>query len=135
MALIEWNDDLSVGVALFDNQHKKLVEQLNTLHAAMLEGKSTDVLGSIFKELSDYTGYHFASEEDAFFKYGYPETDVHIDEHSKLLNKVADLCTQYKKGTLVVSIELLDFLRGWVSDHIMKTDKKYSSFLKGKAVP
>jgi len=38
MALFDWNDQLSVGVAEIDKQHQELVKLINDLHEAMREG-------------------------------------------------------------------------------------------------
>ncbi len=44
MALIEWSQDLSVNVEKADTHHKKLISMINSLHDAMQEGQSTEVL-------------------------------------------------------------------------------------------
>jgi hemerythrin len=38
MAFINWTDELSVGVELFDNDHKKLVSLANSLHESITVG-------------------------------------------------------------------------------------------------
>jgi len=43
--LFEWKDAYSVSNTLIDGQHKVLIGLLNSLHAAMREGKGRDVSG------------------------------------------------------------------------------------------
>jgi hemerythrin len=59
MALITWNDSLSVKVAEIDEQHKKLIAMINELNDAMRLGKGKDVLGKIVNGLVTYTTTHF----------------------------------------------------------------------------
>ncbi|MGI6102630.1 MAG: hypothetical protein ACOYET_09155 [Bacillota bacterium] len=40
MALIQWSDELSVGVRELDAQHQRLIQMINELNEAMLQGKA-----------------------------------------------------------------------------------------------
>ena len=40
MALLNWNKKLSVGVESIDDQHKILVDTLNELHHAVMQGET-----------------------------------------------------------------------------------------------
>ena len=48
MDYIKWTDDLSVGVELFDNEHKELVRLVNDLNQLIFVG---DVLAPIYQAL------------------------------------------------------------------------------------
>ena len=63
MALIQWNNDLSVNVKEIDTQHQNLIRMINELFDAMKVGKGTEVLGKIFLQLTNYTKTHFQTEE------------------------------------------------------------------------
>jgi hemerythrin len=73
MAMVTWNDNLSVNVAEIDLQHKKLVGLINELFDAMKIGKGKDVTGKILDGLISYTATHFTQEERYFDKFGYPD--------------------------------------------------------------
>ncbi|MDX9703287.1 MAG: bacteriohemerythrin [Candidatus Auribacterota bacterium] len=128
MALIEWNQSYSVNVCEIDEQHKKLIALLNELYDAMKAGKSKDVLTKTLKGLIDYTVYHFGAEEKYMHKFNYPGYLSHKGEHEKLVRKVVDFQKEFEKGNASISIDLMNFLKDWVSGHIQGTDKKYSSF-------
>jgi len=134
MALVEWDAGLDVGVQTFNEQHKKLVGLLNKLHAAMKEGKGSEVLGTVLDELISYTDYHFSSEEHAFESYDYPQCAAHVAEHKKLLETARDLQEKQRAGTLLLSVEVMDFLTKWVTEHIKKCDRLYTSFFADKPV-
>ena len=59
MALINWNESLSVNVKEIDLQHKKLIDMNNELNEAMKLGKGKDALGKIVNGLISYTATHF----------------------------------------------------------------------------
>ncbi|MEJ5285434.1 MAG: bacteriohemerythrin [Brevinematales bacterium] len=134
MAFIEWNESLSVGVNLFDDQHKKLVGIINKLYDAMKEGKGRNVLADIFNELIDYTKFHFKAEEEALLKHDYPGYGEQHDEHSKLTKEVIELKEKYDKGNIFITVEVLSFLKEWLSHHILEVDKKYGPFLREKGI-
>ena len=52
MALIKWKNEFSVNISAIDTQHKKLIEIINDLHAAMSAGKANDALREIFAKLA-----------------------------------------------------------------------------------
>jgi len=134
MALIKWDDRLKVNVATFDNQHKKLVDLTNELHTAMAQGKGKEVMGRIINELLNYTETHFKTEERYFDLYNYPGAHEQKKEHAYFVEKVAEFRDQYQKGQIGMTVGVMDFLSKWLVNHIMGTDKKYSSFFKEKGL-
>ncbi|MBF0610496.1 MAG: bacteriohemerythrin [Magnetococcales bacterium] len=129
-----WNDRLSVGVKVFDDDHKKLLGMVNQMHAAMRDGKGLETASKILGELASYTTFHFEREEKAFAKFGYPQTNDHIMEHRRMVEAVLKLAEEMKSGNLNVAIDILAFAKGWLTNHIMGTDMRYKSFLTGKEV-
>lgn len=134
MSYIDWNENLSVGLTSFDEQHKKLVSIVNRLYDAMKEGKGREVLGEVFSELIEYTKFHFKSEEEVMLKYDFPGYREHLEEHNKLTKEVMELKEKYDKGNIFITTEILAFLKDWLAHHILETDKKYGPFLKEKGV-
>lgn len=134
MALIEWSEHYSVKVKNIDNQHKKLVGLINELHSAMREAHGKDVLGKILNDLTDYTVFHFSTEEKLMKDNGYPGYIAHKSEHDKLTKQVTELKDNLESGKSVISQEVLFFLKDWLLNHIAVTDKKYSSFLNNKGI-
>jgi hemerythrin len=134
MALFVWNDSYSVNIREIDEQHKKLIMLVNVLHTSMKEGKGKEVIGEILDELVKYTSYHFSFEESLFGKYGYAEAMMHVRQHNDLIADVKKFIEKYNTGSTVLSIDLLNFLKDWLTNHIVGTDKKYSAFLNSKGV-
>jgi hemerythrin-like metal-binding protein len=134
MPLLQWNSYLSTGISSIDEQHKKLIDMINTLNDAFMAGKANDVLSQIFADLSDYTSRHFGYEEQLFAEHGYPESEAHKNEHEALINQVQALHRKMEQGDFIISIEVMAFLKDWLTNHILKTDVAYSQFLIERGV-
>lgn len=129
MALIKWDDRLSVGVHTMDEQHKGLVQILNELHEAMIKGAAKEVTGSQIEKLLKYTKEHFAAEEALLRRARYPDLDDQHDKHAALTRQVEDFLARFQKGEIGLSVHLLDFLRNWLSQHIQREDRDYGPWL------
>jgi hemerythrin len=128
MAYIVWNEKYSVGVKEIDLQHKKLTDLINGLHDAMKEGKGKDVLARVLQDLINYAASHFATEEKYMTQFKYPAYPAHKGEHEKFVKKVLDLQKDFNSGTAVMTLEVMNFLKDWLFNHIQGTDKKYGPF-------
>lgn len=135
MALLNWNDNLSVKIPSIDEQHKVLINMINSLQDAMSSGDSRAVLGDIFDGLIKYTEQHFTYEEKLFAEHGYAETESHIKEHQQFVAKVKDLHKQFTgSSNFMIGVDVMKFLTDWLVNHIQGIDAKYSDFLISKGV-
>lgn len=129
MSLLNWNNNYSVGIEAMDSQHQKLLAIMNQFNDAMLAGKSKDILGKVFQELIEYTAYHFTAEEELMKSANYQELSAHIQLHQELIKKVKDYHTRFAQGEMIISTEVMTFLKDWLINHIVRTDKKYGQFI------
>ena len=134
MAFINWKDELSVGVKLFDNDHKELFALANRLHDNIIVGSQQNALAPILKDLVNYTIYHFGHEEGMMLQYAYPDYEIHKKEHDALIEKVQDYNDQVLSGTTSISLSLIGFLKDWLVNHILITDMKYKNFFQMKGI-
>ncbi len=132
--LLRWNANLSVGLNCIDDQHKVLIDLINELHRQMSSAAPESEIGTVLNQLIDYTKTHFGFEEDLFTEHGYEETEAHVQVHSKLVSQLVDFQAQFKSGKTDISIELMEFLKDWLVNHIKKTDTRYVPFLRSKGV-
>ena len=128
MAYIEWTDDFSVNVKEIDEQHKQLIAMINTLHEAFLANKAKEVHNKIVQGMVDYARIHFQTEEKYMMIYEYPGYKEHHEEHERFAEKALQLQNQLRSSGFVLSQTILDFLKSWIHDHILGTDKKYTQF-------
>ena len=77
---------------------------------------------------------HFASEEKYFKQYNYPETEQHAAEHRSLVEQVLEFKKKMEAGQDMISVSLLNFLKGWLINHIQETDMRYGPFLNRRGL-
>jgi len=128
---ITWNETMSVGVTLFDNDHKQLIYAINLVLS--MSSDSHDAISNVLDFLLHYTEFHFANEETFFTKYNYPQSTAHKKEHIRLTEQVKQYNKLHRKGK-VTNQELSKFLQSWLINHIMKEDMKYTDFFHSKGV-
>ena len=131
---ISWNEIYSLGIEKIDNQHKKLIEIINKLFDSFSEGKAEDIIPEIIKELTEYTQYHFKTEEELFEKYNYPEKESHTGRHNEFINNVKDWKEKLNNNNKELPYELMEYLKKWMLQHILKEDKDYGKFFKEKNI-
>ena len=129
MPLFEWKDEYSVSVLRFDREHQKLFNLINELNDAMAEGRGRFVAVRVLRELSEYARWHFSGEESAMRRAGYPDLEQHIAEHETFVKTVNGYYEQYSGGQSGIPIDLLYFLRDWLTKHILESDRRYAESL------
>ena len=134
MALLTWGSKYSVGVKPMDSQHTVLFGLLNDLHAAMLKGQAQNLTGPLLRKLVDYTHTHFKAEEGMLADTGYPGLADHKVKHCALLQQVEDYSARFEKGEITLNLQLMNFLRDWLTNHIQKTDHEYGPWLNDHGV-
>ena len=135
MPLMTWNEKMSVGVKVLDDDHKRLVALVNELHDALKTGHGKDALGKILDSLVTYTKSHFAREEQFFARTNYPDSAAHKKEHDDLTNQVLLVQAKFNSGASTgLSLQVMNFLRDWLTNHIQGSDKKYGPYLNSKGI-
>ena len=126
---VVWNDSFSVGVALLDAHHKKLINLINRL-ADCLASPGTRSAASFFEILSemfDYTQVHFQAEEAHMRSIAYPEIAAHIGQHAEFIKYVAmyNHSAWQDNGDME---KLYHYLKNWFLTHILHSDRRFSRF-------
>jgi hemerythrin len=127
-----WSDTMSVGISEIDDQHKMLVDILNRLFVAAAQCESHKITIEILDTLVDYTKTHFGLEEKLLQDAGYNQEEfaAHQREHQAFIEKISIAANKHLVEGKSVSFEIISFLKRWLQDHILVTDKKYGSFLQ-----
>ncbi len=141
MSLITWDENIAVDISEIDNQHKQLVEIINSLFDAMKEARGLEIIDDILIKLADYTSYHFTTEEKYFDQFGYTESERHKEEHKYLLEQVKDFITAYNEGRTKrngsensITVDLWNFVKEWQLNHIQVSDRKYVELFKKRGL-
>jgi hemerythrin len=132
--LIPWTDAYSVKVGIIDSQHKTLVNLINDLHQAMMKRAGKEQMGKVIGELLKYTKNHFTAEENLLRSRAYPELKIQEAEHASFVQAITDFQKKFQNNELGLTLQMMDFLKDWLSHHILVVDMKYSAFLNAKGV-
>lgn len=133
MPLIDWQAAFSVGHDDLDQDHQNLVELINSLHEAWEAGEDLTILHGIFGELLMYTDYHFQREERMLEEAGYPRLAEQKAEHAALKQSVEEFRARHLADSTspVLTMEIEDFLKTWMMEHILEEDMRYRPLFAG----
>lgn len=127
---IQWNDSYLVGHKLVDFDHMTLVNITNELFHRVNQGFSDEEVNQTIALLIDYVEKHFEREEELFLNSEYPDSDKHLEMHKDITKTVKDIAQVYKSDPTAINIdEVLEFLKKWLTNHIMKADQGYVKYL------
>jgi len=127
VAYFDWSSDLSVNVQEIDDEHRKLVDMVNSLNGAMLARKGREAQKATIDAMVDYAATHFATEERYMQAFRYQGYQAHRVEHEKFTAKALELKARADRAGFILTLEIVDFLKAWLQNHIRGTDKRYQS--------
>lgn len=131
MMRIEWNDEkFGLGIEEIDNQHKNLVEIINTLSDSVDAGESDKVLRKTFNALLEYSKEHFSTEEKYMLRFGFEGYEKHLEEHRYFSVRVFEFEEKLAMESAFLDKEILLFLGGWLIHHVSHIDRKYIDCFK-----
>jgi hemerythrin len=132
MSYFPWSDEYSVHLRVIDNDHKDLVDTVNSLHEAIVSGSTRGRIGHIIGSLAQYVDEHFTREEALMETYDYPGLTRHKRIHRHLTRTVYAVRIIFaSKPKKIDPGKLLNFLRDWLIHHILEEDTKYAPYMRG----
>lgn len=112
---------------MIDEQHKHLFEIGNRIYNLLenyLSVDKYDKIVAVIQELSDYTKYHFKTEEDYMIQIKYPKYFSQKVEHDDFIRKIEEIdLTDIDKDQDKHIRDILTFVFNWILEHILKKDK------------
>jgi hemerythrin len=140
---IIWRAQMSVGNDLIDQDHRYLFCLVNSIELALKLDEDTEALLTLVRQLADYSRFHFQREETIQRKVSYPQLAHHAQVHQTLLENIGQLEKDVREyhehasaGTLVdgerdlVTQSVMQLLRAWILDHVLKEDKRMENYLR-----
>lgn len=124
----EFTEDYLTGIALVDAEHKELfriVDKADKLVKSFDELSGYDNIIEILNELKEYTKEHFSDEEEYMEGIQYEGLSAQKRAHEAFIDKLENIdLDQIDANPQEYLQELLEFLLGWLINHILYTDKK-----------
>lgn len=125
---IAWSQTFATGHETIDNQHRHLIDIINTL-ADGIGASSKELLIGVVEELKAYAGYHFQAEEALMESVNSPHLTDHRAEHRLFIDQIALFDLDVILASEGLAAEMLYYLRNWLTHHILKEDKKFVAAL------
>jgi len=86
-----WQDAMSTGNIIIDDEHKYLFCLINSVEIALKLDDNARIMKMLVDQLEEYTTDHFRREERVQIKIRYPGYLEHKLEHQKILDEIAEL--------------------------------------------
>ncbi len=124
----EFTDEYLTGIQLVDDEHRELfriVDKANQLIKSYDDITGYDHIMVILTELKDYTKEHFCDEEEYMESIHYEGLEAQKRAHDAFIDKLEHInLDKIDNNPQDYLNELLEFLLGWLINHILYTDKK-----------
>jgi len=129
--MIEWKDEYSVGVASIDKDHKTLITLVNR-YLKESQNKPAILVHRLFRDLENYTDYHFEREEGLMAQCGYEGLEEHKQRHNDIRATLKDFSDKVTgRFSKQDEADLKAFLKSWLLEHVLKEDFKYRAAMAG----
>ena len=129
--MISWNDSLSTGIRVIDDDHRFLIGLINTFDRLSSYRSDATRISCSIDALSDYAKNHFRREELLMMAAGYSDRVEHHAEHESFCRIADSLVNLYGLcPTLVDLAGVSEFLSTWLIKHIAISDRAYISKLR-----
>ena len=126
MKFFYWNANFETGIPQIDLQHRRLVDLINALAAAIADSGKLPEIEALISQLIDYAVVHFADEERLMDRAPLPEEEkvLHRRAHRGFVEKAKEICQHPGLQRAEISEQVLEFLTTWLISHILRSDMK-----------
>ncbi|MBD3349189.1 MAG: bacteriohemerythrin [Candidatus Eisenbacteria bacterium] len=136
MARDLWEENLSVGVDVIDEQHKMLLSRLSELSESVSQRRGSGQIVGTLSFLSDYVDFHFGTEERHMTANDYPGYEEHKAAHEEFKRTLKRLSDDFEEegATTGLADSINTLLINWFLKHIRQVDQQLGRFFREKGV-
>ncbi|MBF0194211.1 MAG: bacteriohemerythrin [Magnetococcales bacterium] len=130
-ANISWNDVPRTNIAILDNDHKRIVETINSLVERLSTNDNLRDIRTKVRHLMIYTSTHLRREEAYLLEHNFPDLEKHKKDHIHLLDTLLEIKDKIINGndSQKTREQLQSFLiEQWIVGHISKSDMVYAKY-------
>ncbi len=124
MEMIKWEKRFSINVSKIDEEHKYFISIVNKVIKARQKNNEGENVSEALNEMTLYSISHFKTEENYMKEFGYPEYELHKEEHRNFTKTTVNYCNTIMNGNYNITDDIFKYLRWWLINHIQGTDKK-----------
>ena len=131
MAYLKWNPKYSVGSQAIDDEHREMIELINSLHDELGDAADRESIDRFLGDIHAGISMHFALEERLMRDAQYVEYEAHKQDHEELLDEIRDIMDRYSGDRDRAIDTLEERLSDWFGKHFATFDAR----LHGKLGP
>jgi len=127
LEIFPWNDNFECGIEIIDQQHKRLVELLNSLVSHIAFQSAAPTLDKILDSITEYVQFHFSTEEKIWREHfdGDVWAKWHQQSHGDFIGEVTRIMREKSdKSHDETLLSIVRFLTHWLAYHILDSDKR-----------
>lgn len=136
-----FTDKYKTGITLVDDEHRRLFEIISDtndlIHEQLLHDKYDEIM-RLLAELRDYTESHFNDEEALMERIHYPELPAQKRAHAAFVERLVNIDLEeldnLDDNQQEYLLDLIQFLLGWLSNHILGSDKKIGEYMRANHI-
>jgi hemerythrin-like metal-binding protein len=134
--MITLPEDLKVGIAKIDEQHRDLLNRVNTLSETDSQNLVVKEIEKTLDLLGTYVVQHFNDEEEIQKQCNFPKYEWHKEQHTAFISTFQHLKAEFiaSGATAIFIMKLVDTLSDWLVNHIKGADveigKHYKEYCK-----
>ena len=132
--IVSWRTRYSMNIAEIDHQHKDIIGSINKFFDGIFKGDSNREASYCLDEIIQTSWDHFSYEENLMELYEYPGLNSHKSTHDYFIKSLQDIRYSIENNPGPVSLSSGDYIRKWIVNHILATDKSYSTFMRLKGI-
>lgn len=124
-----WNSSYLVGHPEMDAQHMEMAALINELFSYQEAQRPEDNVVDVLNRLIAHTIRHFSYENRLMLDSSYPLYADHMQEHELLTQQIVNFRDELEAGTRELSSASMLFLKQWLLNHVLNTDRKVAEFI------
>ncbi|HZT28864.1 MAG TPA: hemerythrin family protein [Bryobacteraceae bacterium] len=130
MRPVKWNSAYAIYVSEIDSEHRAMFQMVEALQRAANSGKTPEETHALLRAVMAHTIDHFSHEERLMRAAGYSGYRWHKRQHEAARRKLTDFSRRIQEGEPEALSPLLDYLAGWLKDHIGVADSMMAASLR-----
>jgi hemerythrin len=128
MVEIVWQKWFELGNLRIDSEHRVFLDLVMALNHDFTRGLTPEKQARSLREILKYAEFHFLSEENMMIDIDYPDRDIHVAEHRRILSTLEDNVRRLNDGEDILN-EFLTFLYEWFCEHTVGIDYRLAQFI------
>lgn len=127
---LHWSESMSVGHALLDEQHQRLLAICVAAERLAREPKAEAIakFQVLLHHLADFAKLHFETEEQILTAAAYPELRAHQADHQRYIDYLERLASKTFSASEIEKTKN-SLIKWWIT-HILRSDMEYKEHLR-----